>query len=143
MKRYIRCTPLLLTALMLSGCGLTQSVSDGTQSVATSIFYKQVKTLHLDFTARDELNPDDDGTALATDVWVYQLKDRKTFDKADYATLLTDASNVLKADLLAEKDAWIRPGAYSALFDHEFAWNIDQGFASIRSSLGFNFSSAF
>ena len=33
--------------------------------------------------------------------------------------------------------------AYSALFDHEFAWNIDQGFASIRASLGFNFSPAF
>lgn len=69
------------------------------------------ETLHLDFTARDELNPDDDGTALATDVWVCQLKDRKAFDKADYPTLLSDASNVLKADLLAEKDAWICPGS--------------------------------
>lgn len=102
-------------AFLLTGCGLTQSVSDGTASVAKSIFYKQVKTLHLDFTARAELNPDDDGTALATDIWVYQLKDRKAFDKADYPTLLADASNVLKADLLSEKDAWIRPGSSVSL----------------------------
>lgn len=33
--------------------------------------------------------------------------------------------------------------AYSVLFDHAFAWSIDQGFASIRSSLSINFSSAF
>lgn len=116
MKRNtIRRVVLMVAALMLSGCGLTQSVSDGTTSVAKSIFYKQVKTLHLDFQARDELNPDDDGMALATDVWVYQLKDRKAFDKADYPTLLANASDVLKADLLAEKDAWIRPGSNVSL----------------------------
>ncbi|MFD3248009.1 type VI secretion system lipoprotein TssJ [Rahnella aquatilis] len=115
MKRHIRHTALLMLAFMLSGCGLTQSVSDGTKSVTQSIFYKQVKTLHLDFAARAELNPDEDGTPLATNVWVYQLKDRNAFDKADYTALLTDASNVLKADLLAEKDAWIRPGSNVSL----------------------------
>ncbi|WP_337264541.1 MULTISPECIES: type VI secretion system lipoprotein TssJ [unclassified Serratia (in: enterobacteria)] len=107
-------SPLLL-ALLLSGCGLTQSVSDGTKSVAKSIFYKQVKTLHLDFVARAELNPDDDGTPLATNVWVYQLKEPQAFEKADYTTLLSNASNVLKADLLAEKDVWIRPGSNASV----------------------------
>lgn len=34
--------------LMLAGCGLTQKVTDGTVAVTKSIFYKQVKTLHLD-----------------------------------------------------------------------------------------------
>ncbi|WP_416347584.1 type VI secretion system lipoprotein TssJ [Acerihabitans sp. TG2] len=101
----------LLLALLLSGCGLTQSVSDGTKSVARSLFYKQVKTLHLDFVARAELNPDDDGTPLATNVWVYQLKDSQVFEKADYTTLLSNASNVLNTCLLAEKDVWIRPGS--------------------------------
>lgn len=115
MKQHIHYCALLLVAFMLAGCGLTQNVSEGTKSVAKSIFYKQVKTLHLDFAARAELNPDDDGTALSTDVWVYQLKDRKAFDKADYPALLNDASNVLKADLLLEKDAWIRPGSNVSL----------------------------
>ena len=78
-----RLTLLLLLAFMLTGCGLTQRGSDSTTSVAKAIFYKQVKTLHLDLTARAALNPDEDGMPLATDVWVYQLKDRQAFEKAD------------------------------------------------------------
>lgn len=108
-------TPLLLLAFALTGCGLTQRVSDGTTSVAKAIFYKQVKTLHLDLAARAALNPDEDGMPLATDVWVYQLKDRQAFDKADYAALQSDAGTVLSADLLAEKDVWIRPGTTVSL----------------------------
>ncbi|SQC93470.1 Uncharacterized protein conserved in bacteria [Cedecea neteri] len=49
---------LPLLALSLAGCGLTQSVSDGTKSAFTSVFYKKIKVLHLDFTAREELNTD-------------------------------------------------------------------------------------
>ncbi|MER0124165.1 type VI secretion system lipoprotein TssJ [Franconibacter daqui] len=108
-------TLLLLLAFTLTGCGLTQRVSDGTTSVAKAIFYKQVKTLHLDLTARAALNPDEDGMPLATDVWVYQLKDRQTFDKADYAALQSDAGMMLSADRLAEKDVWVRPGASVSL----------------------------
>ncbi|MFU0920971.1 type VI secretion system lipoprotein TssJ [Kluyvera sichuanensis] len=112
MKRF---TTLVLLALTLTGCGLTQRVSDGTTSVAKAIFYKQVKTLHLDLAARSALNPDEDGMPLATDVGVYQLKDRQTFDKADYAALQSDASTTLRADLLAEKDVQVRPGATVSL----------------------------
>ncbi|MXG37261.1 type VI secretion system lipoprotein TssJ, partial [Escherichia coli] len=39
--------------LILVGCGLTQKVTDGTVAVTKSIFYKQVKTLHLDIRARE------------------------------------------------------------------------------------------
>lgn len=109
-KQYRLLTALLPLALLLSGCGLTQSVSDGTKSVATAIFYKTVKTLHLDLEARAALNPDDDGMPLATEVRVYQLKDRQAFDKADYAALESDADTVLGADRVAEKDVWVRPG---------------------------------
>jgi hypothetical protein len=41
---------------ILAGCGLTQSVTDGTVAVTKSIFYKQVKTLHLDIRAREAVN---------------------------------------------------------------------------------------
>lgn len=108
-------TPLLLLAFALTGCGLTQRVSDGTTSVAKAIFYKQVKILHFDLVARAALNPDEDGMPLATDVWVYQLKDRQAFDKADYAALQSGASVLLSADLLAEKDVWVRPGSSVSL----------------------------
>lgn len=110
-----RLTLPLVLALMLTGCGLTQSVSDDTTSVAKAIFYKQVKTLHLDLEARAALNPDEDGMPLATDVWIYQLKDRQAFDKADYAALQADAHSVLNADLLAEKDIYVRPGSTVSL----------------------------
>ena len=115
MNTNIKRTALLLLAFTLTGCGLTQSVSDGTKSVAKAIFYKQVKTLHLDFAARDGLNQDEDGMSLATDVTVYQLKDRQTFDKADYTALQGNAADLLKGDLLAEKTVWVRPGSAVSL----------------------------
>jgi type VI secretion system protein VasD len=104
---------LLMLAIVtpLSGCGLTQTASDGTVAVTKSIFYKQVKTLHLDIKARDAINSNATGAPLATVVRVYQLKDRKTFDGTDYPSLFADDSQAIKADLLAEKDVRIRPGA--------------------------------
>lgn len=100
---------LLLTTL-LTGCGLTQRVTDSTVSATKSIFYKQVKTLHLDLRAREGVNNNANGAALATVVRVYELKDRKAFDSTDYPSLFADDSQAIKADLLAEKDVRLRPG---------------------------------
>lgn len=33
--------------LLLTGCGLTQKISDSTSSAVKSVFYKQVNVLHL------------------------------------------------------------------------------------------------
>lgn len=106
--------PLLL-ATALSGCGLTQSVSDGTVSMTKSIFYKTIKTLHLDFSARSAVNADDQNMPLATVIRVYQLKERKAFDRADYQTLLANANEALKGDLLAERDITVMPGGAFSL----------------------------
>lgn len=100
-------------ALGLTGCGLTQSVSEGTTSAINAIFYKKIKVLHLDFTAREALNTDArESNSLSEPlvVRVYQLKDRKTFDKAVYQQLLKDGDAILKADLLASRDVVIKPG---------------------------------
>ncbi len=43
-------------------------------------------------------------------VRVYQLKDRKTFDKTLYQQLLKDGETILKADLLATRDVVVKPG---------------------------------
>lgn len=96
--------------LILAGCGLTQKVTDGTVAVTQSIFYKQVKTLHLDIRAREGVNSNAAGVALSTVVRIYQLKDRKAFDSTDYASLFATDSQALKADLLTEKDIRLRPG---------------------------------
>lgn len=99
----------------LTGCGLTQSVKEGTVSVAKSIFYKQVKTLHLDIRAREGVNNNAKGASLATVVRIYQLRDRQAFDSTDYPSLFADDSQAIKADLVAEKDIRLRPGESVAL----------------------------
>ncbi|MGR5946409.1 type VI secretion system lipoprotein TssJ [Enterobacter sp. C4G1] len=97
-------------ALILAGCGLTQSVTDGTVAVTKSIFYKQVKTLHLDIRAREAVNHNASGVALSTVVRIYQFKDRKTFDSTDYPSLFKADSQAIQADLVAEKDIRLQPG---------------------------------
>ena len=104
---------LPLLAFNLTGCGLTQSISDGTKSAFTALFYKKIKDLHLDFTAREALNTDSrESNSLSEPlvVRVYQLKDRKTFDKMVYQQLLKEGETILKADLLASRDVIVKPG---------------------------------
>lgn len=103
-------TLAVVIPMLLGGCGLIQSVADGTKSVTKSIFYKQVKTLHLDIRAREAINKNAGGVALSTVVRVCQLKDRKTFDSTDYPSLFANDSQAIKADLLAEKDFRLQPG---------------------------------
>lgn len=104
---------LPLLAFSLTGCGVTQGVADGTKSVYTAVFYKKIKVLHLDFTAREALNTDArESNSLSEPVVVriYQLKDRKAFDKTVYQQLLKDGDTLLKADLLATRDVVVKPG---------------------------------
>lgn len=109
---------LPVLALSLTGCGLTQSVTDGTGSVVQSLFYKKIKVLHLDFTAREALNTDArESNSLSEPlvVRVYQLKDHKIFDKTVYQQLLKDGDTVLKAELLTSRDVVIKPGGDATL----------------------------
>lgn len=104
---------LPLLAFSLAGCGLTQGVADGTKSAFNAVFYKKIKVLRLDFTAREALNTDSrESNSLSEPVVVriYQLKDRKTFDKTVYQQLLQDGDTILKDDLLASRDVVIKPG---------------------------------
>lgn len=106
-------TLIILTsgiALMLAGCGLTQKVTDGTVAMTKSIFYKQVKILHLDFRAREAVNNNAGGVALSTVVRIYQLRSRKTFDTTDYPSLFATDSQAVKADLVTERDIRLQPG---------------------------------
>lgn len=96
--------------LLLTSCGLSQKVTDGTIAATHSIFYRQVKTLHLDIRAREAVNSNAGGVALSTVIRIYQLKERKTFDSTDYASLFSNDSQAIKTDLLAEKDVRLTPG---------------------------------
>ena len=48
----------LIACGLLAGCGLTQTVTDGTVSITKSIFYRNTKKLHLDFTPCTAINAD-------------------------------------------------------------------------------------
>lgn len=110
MHRLGACALVLSLMLNITGCGVTQSISDGTVAITKAVFYKQIKTLHLTFTARDALNQDDNGSALTVVVRVYQLKSAESFAQSDYGTLLASDSRILAESLLAQKDLRLRPG---------------------------------
>lgn len=110
----------LLPALVisLSGCGLTQRVAEGTRSAVSAVFYKNITRLQLDFTAREALNTDtNEHNSLSQPVMIriYQLKDRKVFDKLVYQQLLQSDATLLNDDLLASRDLVLKPGAGASL----------------------------
>ncbi|TFT81151.1 type VI secretion system lipoprotein TssJ [Proteus mirabilis] len=107
---YYRIVFVLITAFSIAGCGLTKTISDGTVSLTKSIFYKQIKVLHLDFTAREALNTNDNGASLSVIVRIFQLKTDETFQNSDYLSLFNGDSDILASSLLAQKDLRIRPG---------------------------------
>lgn len=105
---------LPVLALILSGCGFFQSVSDGTRSAASSLFYKQIKILHLDFFGRAALNTDSreqNSAPQSVIVRIYQLKDEKRFNQTQYEQLVGDGANLLKENLLAEQFVVVKPNS--------------------------------
>ncbi|GLK89272.1 type VI secretion system lipoprotein TssJ [Pseudomonas turukhanskensis] len=103
----------LLVCLQLTACGLAQTVGDASAATAKALFYKQVNTLHLDFTGRAALNTymtDMNALSVTTLVRVYQLRDSQLMQRAAYESLLDDGSTVLAADLLGEHAVVIKPG---------------------------------
>ncbi|MGC3023949.1 type VI secretion system lipoprotein TssJ [Burkholderia sp. DN3021] len=100
---------------LLSGCGAWQSVSDASSNAYRAVFFKQVKVLDVDLSARVALNPDDAGRPTSVAVRVYQLKDRKLFDTASYDDLLKHDRTVLAQDLQADMSTVVSPGASASL----------------------------
>ncbi|EIP2366762.1 type VI secretion system lipoprotein TssJ, partial [Escherichia coli] len=55
------------------------------------------------------------GIPLSVVVRIYQLKDNRNFDSADYQALFTGDSEVLAGDIIAQKDVWLQPGGSVAV----------------------------
>ncbi|WP_392559023.1 type VI secretion system lipoprotein TssJ [Orbus mooreae] len=100
---------MLCSAFLLTACGAAQSVSEGTTSVAKAIFVWDVRTVHLDFTARAELNVDDSGKSSPVVIRLYQLKDPKSFESAAYNDLVEGDQDTLGEALLATKEIVLKP----------------------------------
>lgn len=106
---------LLAASVLLSACGAWQTASDTTSSAYRAVFYKQVRTLNVDLTARALINPDDAMRSTSVAVRVYQLKDRKLFDKATYDDLLKNDKTVLAQDLQTSIATVVNPGASASV----------------------------
>ncbi|MQU28847.1 type VI secretion system lipoprotein TssJ [Pseudomonas helleri] len=103
---------MVVCAALLGGCGVTQKVTDATVSTAKAIFYKHVKTLHLDFSARVALNSDTtemSALSVPTLVRVYQLRDKKAVEMATYDLLVSD-DDKLGSELLGTQAVVVKPG---------------------------------
>lgn len=106
-------TALCALASALSACGMVQTVTDNVASAADVIFYKQVKTLRLDFDGRQAINSDRanmDGLSVATLVRVYQLRDSRALEKLSYDDLLQRGDQAFRGDLLSQRAMVIKPG---------------------------------
>ncbi|KWE36578.1 type VI secretion protein [Burkholderia territorii] len=103
------------SVVLLSACGAWQAVSDASSSTYHAVFFKQVKVLNIDLSAREALNPDDAGRPTSVAVRVYQLKDRKMLDGASYEDLLKNDRTVLAQDLQTSMASVMNPGASASL----------------------------
>ncbi|MCC8463170.1 MULTISPECIES: type VI secretion system lipoprotein TssJ [Photorhabdus] len=116
---FYKTAPMIAAiTLLLTGCGLTQTVADGTVSVTQSLFHRQVKTARLDFTPRAAVNTDSgESVALSVPalVRVYQLRDNRALEKADYTDLLENGDRILGADCLASREVVVKPGSQASL----------------------------
>ena len=117
-RTVFKCFTASTLVAVLSGCGLAQKVADGTASTAQAIFYKQVKTLHLDLNGRSAINTDVkemSGLSVPVLVRVYQLKGSKALQNATYDDLVDQAERVLRDDLLDERVVVVKPGEAAQL----------------------------
>ncbi|WP_254358323.1 type VI secretion system lipoprotein TssJ [Paraburkholderia sp. CNPSo 3281] len=101
--------PGVVLALAMSGCGVWQTVKDGTVNATRAVFEAKVKQMDLVVTARGALNQDARAVSLPVVLRIYQLTDDKPFVTATYAQLL-DGNDALKAATLWSREATPGPG---------------------------------
>ncbi len=100
-----------MTATLLSGCGMWQSVKQATADMTHAIFVTKVKQMNLVIESRSALNENAQGQSLPVVMRVYPLTDAKVFENAAYVQLLDDDGSLLKADLRGSMETTLAPGA--------------------------------
>ena len=112
MMRSIRwASTAAVTLMLLSGCGMWQSVTKTTADMTRAIFVTKVKQMSLVIEGRAALNENEQGQSLPVVMRVYQLKDAEIFGKAAYVQLLDDDSALLRVDLLGSMETTLAPDA--------------------------------
>lgn len=105
----------VLLSIVLSGCGAVQSVSEVTTEIAKAVFTWDIRTLHLDFNSRGELNVDDEFLSSAVVVRIYQLKEKDKFTSATYASLVNNDVDTLGETVLERKEFILKPSSSASI----------------------------
>lgn len=108
--RFAHVLLICFAATLLSSCGAWQKTKQETASIADAVFYRQVNTLHLTFTARTAINQDDAHQSMPLRLIILQLSTRQRFDNAEYSSLLAQPDWVLKESLVAQRQLSVMPG---------------------------------
>jgi type VI secretion system protein VasD len=93
---------------MATGCGVVQSIRDGTFSTPSA---PRAKAIPVTLAAQPSINPDPEGRPLSVVVRFYKLRDVKQFAELTYVQLQRDGRKLLKEDLVATNDVSLMPGA--------------------------------
>lgn len=109
MKGFGLIIVLISLCVILAGCGLVQNIKERSINLKNALLYKRLETLHLDFIPRSGLNRDENQTPLATMVWIYQLKNKKSIENITYQALLTQADDILHTNTLNASSIMIMP----------------------------------
>jgi type VI secretion system protein VasD len=68
-----------------------------------------IKDVRVTLLPTNRLNPDESGAPLSVMVRVYQLRNRTSFERADFRALWKDDAKALEGDLLERKDVTVFP----------------------------------
>ena len=107
--RIIKSITTCLLMIWLTGCGIAQSVTETVTGISDSVFKWNIRTLHLDITARAELNLDDESRSSPVVIRIYQLKEEDSFISASYQDLVDQDSEILKDSLIEIKEVVLKP----------------------------------
>ncbi|MWP73784.1 MULTISPECIES: type VI secretion system lipoprotein TssJ [unclassified Gilliamella] len=99
----------ILLTIWLTGCGIAQSVTEEVSDLSNSLFTWDIRTLHLDITARAELNMDDEGRSSPVVIRIYQLKEADIFNSISYQELVDQDSDILRESLVDSKEIVLKP----------------------------------
>ena len=95
--RLIYTFMISVLSIALTGCGIVQSAYEGTVDLSNSVFSWDIRTIHLDITARAELNMDDDNLSSPVVIRIYQLKNADMFNSVFYEDLVDRKSTRLNS----------------------------------------------
>jgi len=101
---------LLLTAVLISGCGVSGRIGKQLDGTVGDILFDQEERVTVVLNAEEDLNPDTEGNPLSVVVRIYQLDSLTAFNAASADELWHSSDDALGDSLLSEREVVVLPG---------------------------------